>query len=42
MGDIHGHEDVILRADQTLKEAVQIFAKYETSTIPVMDNHQNE
>jgi transcriptional regulator with PAS, ATPase and Fis domain len=40
MGDIHGHEDVILRADQTLKEAVHIFAKYETSTIPVMDNHQ--
>jgi transcriptional regulator with PAS, ATPase and Fis domain len=40
MGDMYGHEDVILRAGQTLKEAVQIFAKYEMSEIPVIDNYQ--
>jgi|GEM_PF-2650092 len=39
---MHGCEKIVLRVDQTLKEAVQLFICYEINEIPVIDRQRRE
>ncbi|OAT71500.1 sigma 54-interacting transcriptional regulator [Parageobacillus thermoglucosidasius] len=41
-GSVYGYEEIVLRAEQTLKEAVQLFIRYEINEIPVIDRQRRE
>lgn len=41
-GSVYGYEEIVLRVDQTLKEAVQLFIHYAINEIPVIDRQRRE
>lgn len=41
-GNAYGCEEIVLRADQTLKEAMQLFIRYEINEIPVIDHQRRK